>query len=149
MFTTPKPYPAEFRWDVVAVARQGCTVAPLAKDLGTTESCCRNALRRADNEDGKSPAVTAAEATEMRGLRVFRVEQLAGFPRFRSSGKVWSARLNWTSTGSGNRFVGSDVGVGAPVCVDLLHEFGAVVDLLTVQSYVLPYVLHRSEAAFT
>jgi len=44
----------------------------------------------------------------------------------------------------GDRFVGSDVVVVVPVCVDLLDEFEAVVDLFTEQ----PLLLHRSEAAF-
>lgn len=38
----PKPYPAEFRRDVVAVARQGGSIAQIAKDFGITESCLRN-----------------------------------------------------------------------------------------------------------
>jgi transposase len=38
----PKPYPAEFRRDVIAVARQGQTpIAQVAKDFGITESCLR------------------------------------------------------------------------------------------------------------
>jgi len=65
----PKPYPTEFRRDVIAVARQGGSIALIAKDFGITESCLRNWLRQADIEDGNRPGVTNAEAAEVRELR--------------------------------------------------------------------------------
>ena len=66
----PKPYPVEFRRDVVAVARRGeSPIAQIAKDFGITESCLRNWLKAADVEDGVRPGVTSAEATEVRELR--------------------------------------------------------------------------------
>ena len=65
----PKPYPAEFRRDVVAVARQGGSIAVIAKDFGITESCLRNWLKKADVEDGVRPGVTGAEAAEVRALK--------------------------------------------------------------------------------
>ena len=52
----PKPYPREFREDVVAVARRrenGVTLAQVAKDFGISESCLINWLRAADVEDGR------------------------------------------------------------------------------------------------
>ena len=53
----PKPYPKEFRDDVVAVARKGeAPIAQIAKDFGITESCLRNWLTAADVEDGAGPA---------------------------------------------------------------------------------------------
>jgi transposase-like protein len=66
----PKPYPAEFRRDVVAVARQG--LAPLtqvAKDFGVNEATVHNWLKRADVEDGVRPGTTSAEAAENRELK--------------------------------------------------------------------------------
>jgi len=65
----PKPYPPEFRRDVVVVARQGGAIALIAKDFGITESCLRNWLRRADIEDGNRPGVSNADAAEMRELK--------------------------------------------------------------------------------
>ncbi len=65
----PKPYPAEFRRDVVAVARQGGSIAAIAKDFGITESCLRNWLKKADVEDGVRPGFTSAEAAEVRELK--------------------------------------------------------------------------------
>ena len=65
----PKPYPAEFRRDVVAVARQGGSIAQIAKDFGITESCLRNWLKKADVEDGVRPGVVAEESAQMRELK--------------------------------------------------------------------------------
>ncbi|GGM15148.1 transposase [Promicromonospora citrea] len=66
----PKPYPPEFRRDVIAVARQGQTpIAQVAKDFGITESCLRRWLKAAQVEDGDRPGVTAKESEELRELR--------------------------------------------------------------------------------
>jgi transposase len=49
----PKPYPAEFRRDVIAVARKSETsVAQVAKDFGISETCLTRWLKIADREDG-------------------------------------------------------------------------------------------------
>ncbi|REJ07111.1 IS3 family transposase, partial [Microbacterium bovistercoris] len=68
----PKPYPREFRDDVVRVARQredGVTIRQVAADFGISETCLQNWLRQADVEDGAKPGVTKAEADEARELR--------------------------------------------------------------------------------
>lgn len=57
----PKPYPKEFREDVVAVARRGQdTLAQIAKDFGIAESCLRNWLRAAEVADGGRPGLSVA-----------------------------------------------------------------------------------------
>ena len=69
MCTVPKPYPREFREDVVNVARRrerGQTVKVIAADFGIAESCLRNWMRQADVEDGCKPGTTAAENIELR-----------------------------------------------------------------------------------
>jgi transposase-like protein len=46
----PKPYPKEFRDDVVAVARRredGMTIKQVATDFGISETCLQNWLRQA------------------------------------------------------------------------------------------------------
>ena len=49
----PKPFPAEFRRDVIAVARKSDTsMAQIAKDFGISESCLARWLKVADREDG-------------------------------------------------------------------------------------------------
>ena len=68
----PKPYPAEFRRDVIAVARKSeASVAQVAKDFGISETCLQRWLKIADREDGLAPtavrwicsAVRAADST--------------------------------------------------------------------------------------
>ena len=65
----PKPYPAEFRGDVIAVARQGGSIAQIAKDFGITESCLRRWLATDDVENGAKPGVTKQESAELRELK--------------------------------------------------------------------------------
>ena len=49
----PKPFPLEFRRDVIAVARQGDqSIAQVARSFGVSESCLSRWLRIADQEDG-------------------------------------------------------------------------------------------------
>ena len=72
MFTMPKPYPKEFREDVVRVARSrepGVRIKDIAADFGITQSCLTNWLARADREDGIKPGPTSAEAAELRELK--------------------------------------------------------------------------------
>lgn len=65
-----KPYPAEFRRDVVAVARKHeAPLAQIAKDFGISEATLHNWLRKADVEDGIAPGTTDAEAAEIRALK--------------------------------------------------------------------------------
>ena len=58
----PKAFPAEFRRDVVAVARR--KEAPLgqtAKDFGISDSCLHRWVKRAEIEDGFRDGLTLAE----------------------------------------------------------------------------------------
>ena len=51
----PKPYPQEFRDDVVRVARareDGVTLKQVAKDFGISESCLTNWMTQADRDAG-------------------------------------------------------------------------------------------------
>ena len=49
----PKPFPKEFRRDVIAVARQGDrSMAEVARSFGISESCLNRWLKIADREDG-------------------------------------------------------------------------------------------------
>jgi transposase len=66
----PKPYPREFRADVVAVARKNeSSLKQIAKDFGISESCLSNWMRQADVEDGNRAGVTQAESAELREMR--------------------------------------------------------------------------------
>jgi len=66
----PKPFPREFREDVVRVARSSdASVAQVAKDFGISESCLHRWLALDDIEAGKRPGVTSSESAELRELR--------------------------------------------------------------------------------
>jgi len=65
----PKPYPQEFRDDVVRVARnrpEGATLEQVAADFGIHPMTLSKWLRLAAIEDGDRPGVTAAESAELR-----------------------------------------------------------------------------------
>lgn len=62
-----KPYPQEFRDDVVAVARKGeAPLNQIARDFGISEGCLHNWMKKADIKDGARPGPTAAESAELR-----------------------------------------------------------------------------------
>jgi len=66
----PRPYPKEFRDDVVAVARRHeAPVSQIAKDFGISDATLHNWLKRAEIEDGVRPGVTTAEAAQTRELK--------------------------------------------------------------------------------
>ena len=68
----PKPYPKEFRDDVVRVARNrgaDTTLAQIAKDFGISESCLTGWMKKADVEDGNKPGLSNADRAENRELR--------------------------------------------------------------------------------
>jgi len=70
MSAMPKPYPKEFRDDVVAVARKGeAPLKQIAKDFGISEGCLHNWMKQADIEDGSRPGVTKQEAEQVRELK--------------------------------------------------------------------------------
>jgi transposase len=67
MSIMPKPYPKEFRDDVVAVARQGdAPLNQIAKDFGISEGCLHNWMKAADVQDGKRPGLTDVDRAELR-----------------------------------------------------------------------------------
>ena len=68
----PKPYPSEFRDDVVRVARNrepGVTIEQIAKDFGVHPMTLQKWLHKAAVDDGVRPGVTRSEAAEVRELR--------------------------------------------------------------------------------
>lgn len=68
----PKPYPKEFRDDVVRVARNrepGVLLKQVAADFGISESCLNLWLKKADIEDGTKPGATAQQSAAERELR--------------------------------------------------------------------------------
>lgn len=63
----PKPFPKDFRDDVVAVARKGqAPLKQIAKDFGISEASLHNWMKAVDIEDGRRPGLTDADRTELR-----------------------------------------------------------------------------------
>jgi len=68
----PKPYPTEFRDDVVRVARNrepGVTIEQIAKDFGVHPMTLQKWLRRADIDEGSKPGQTRVDGVELREAR--------------------------------------------------------------------------------
>jgi len=63
----PKAFPAEFRRDVVAVARKReVPLVQIAKDFGISEATLHGWLKKADVEEGVRPGMTSSDAAELR-----------------------------------------------------------------------------------
>jgi transposase len=76
----PKPFPKEFREDVVRVARSrdgGVTLEQIASDFGIHPMTLSKWLRQADIDDGVRPGRTSAESAELRAAnrRIRLLEQ--------------------------------------------------------------------------
>ncbi|MFI9538078.1 IS3 family transposase [Nocardia fusca] len=68
----PKPYPQEFRDDVVRVARnrgEGVTLDQVAADFGIHPMTLTKWMRQADIDEGAKPGTTRSESDELRELR--------------------------------------------------------------------------------
>jgi len=68
----PKPYPREFREDVIRVARNrepDVLLKDIAADFGISESCLANWLKAADVEDGIKPGTTGADNEELKAAK--------------------------------------------------------------------------------
>jgi transposase len=75
----PRPHPIEFRRRAVQLARAGDQpIGEIAKDLGISESCLRNWMRRDQIEAGDRAGLTADERAELvasrRRIRVLETE---------------------------------------------------------------------------
>ncbi len=68
----PKPYPREFRDDVVRVAQHrepGVRIKGVAADFGITESCLGNWLTQVARNEGRSPGPASTELAELRDAK--------------------------------------------------------------------------------
>ena len=70
--SVPKPYPREFRDDVVRVARNrddGITLEQIAADFGVHPMTLSKWMRQADVDDGARPGTSTSESAELRDAR--------------------------------------------------------------------------------
>ena len=68
----PKPYPKEFRDDVVRVARKrddGVTIEQVATDFGVHPMTLSKGVRQSDIDDGAIPGNSTSESRELRSAR--------------------------------------------------------------------------------
>lgn len=68
----PKPYPKEFRADVVRIARNresGVSLEQIAQDFGIHPMTLQKWLRQADIDEGIKPGQSSTESAELRELR--------------------------------------------------------------------------------
>ncbi|MEY9997767.1 transposase [Streptomyces sp. V4I8] len=68
----PKPYPKEFREDVVRVARNrgpDVTLEQVVADFGVHAVTLSKWMRRADIDDGVTPGTTTQKNAELRAAR--------------------------------------------------------------------------------
>lgn len=68
----PRPYPKEFREDVIRVARSrepGVRLKDIAEDFDISESCLTNWLRQADRDDGIRSGPSTAELADLRAAK--------------------------------------------------------------------------------
>ncbi len=68
----PRPFPKEFREDVVRVARDrgpGVTLERIAADFGVHPMTLSKWMRAADVEDGVKPGATTDQLAELRELK--------------------------------------------------------------------------------
>jgi len=76
----PKPFPKEFREDVVRVARRrepGVTLEQIAADFGIHPMTLSKWIRQADIDDGVRPGRSSAESADLRAAnrRIRLLEQ--------------------------------------------------------------------------
>ncbi len=75
----PRAHPPEFRQRAVELARLGeKPAAQIAKDLGISDSCLRNWMKRADVDEGRREGTSRGDQAELaelrRELRVAKME---------------------------------------------------------------------------
>jgi len=64
-----KPYPEEFRAEMVRLVRAGRTPGELSREFEPSDQTIRNWVNQADVDDGHRQGLTTAERKELRHLR--------------------------------------------------------------------------------
>jgi len=92
MGKTRKPYPPEFRRQMVELVRAGRTPESLAREFEPTAESIRNWVRQADRDEGRrDDGLTSSEREELRRLRR-EVRQLKIEREILAKAAAWFAR---------------------------------------------------------
>lgn len=98
---TRNPYPAEFRDQIVSLARAGRSVESLAREFEPCTATIHGWVRQAAADDGDSPELTSDEREELRRLRREN-KQLRQEREILSKAAAWFAQNEVTSRRSSN-----------------------------------------------
>jgi transposase len=89
---TRKPYPLEFRRQIVELARAGRSISELAAEFEPSGETIRNWIKQADLDDGaRIDGLTSAERDELRRLRK-ELRQLKQERDILAKAAAWFAR---------------------------------------------------------
>lgn len=89
---TRKPYPLEFRRQIVELARAGRSVSELAAEFEPSGETIRNWIKQADLDEGaRTDGFTSAERDELRRLRK-ELRQLKQERDILAKAAAWFAR---------------------------------------------------------
>ena len=89
---TRRPYPAAFREQIVALARNGRSPRELAEEFEPTEQTIRNWIRQADRDEGRrADGRATAERDELHRLRK-KLRQLQQERDILAKAAAWFAR---------------------------------------------------------
>ncbi|BCX88493.1 transposase [Methylomarinovum tepidoasis] len=92
MGKTRKPYPPEFRRQMVELVRAGRTPESLAREFEPTAESIRNWVKQADRDEGRcEDGLTSPEREELRRLR-HEVRQLKIEREILAKAAAWFAR---------------------------------------------------------
>lgn len=99
---TRNPYPAEFREQLVELARTGRSVESLAREYEPCAATIHEWIRQATADDGSQPSsLTSEEREELRRLRR-EIKQLRQERDILSKAAAWFAQNDVTSRRSSN-----------------------------------------------
>ena len=99
---TRNPYPAEFRDQIVALARAGRSVESLAREFEPCVATIHGWIKQSDRDDGhRSDGLTSEEREELRRLRR-KNRQLRQEHDILSKAAAWFAQNDVTSSRSSN-----------------------------------------------
>jgi transposase len=91
MARRPRSYPAEFRLNIIELARHGRRLDELASEFKIGTQTIRNWLKQADVDGGRRDGLTTADREEIAKLRK-RVRQLEIERDILSKATAWFAR---------------------------------------------------------